>query len=254
VRERSLTVLAADDEHPPPEDLARILRASRRVGEVQTASSAHEAVLSASRRRYDAVFLDVRMPDLDEIELARVLKAFTTPPALVFVTAFDTYAVSAFELRALDYLMKPVAPERVEEALERVVVGAADPANGAAAQPQREPGEPPDDYVVAVRNVSSGGTRRVPTSSILYLRAYGDYIRVFADSGRYLLRGRLADAELRLHSQGFLRVHRQYVANIRRVVEVHPVHNGTALLRFEDESKVPVARRHLAELRRRLLT
>jgi two-component system response regulator LytT len=137
VRERSLTVLAADDEHPPPEDLARILRASRRVGEVQTASSAHEAVLSASRRRYDAVFLDVRMPDLDGIELARVLKAFTTPPALAFVTAFDADAVSAFELGALDYLMKPVAPERVEEALERVGAGAADPANGGAAQPRR---------------------------------------------------------------------------------------------------------------------
>jgi DNA-binding LytR/AlgR family response regulator len=255
MRGKPLTVLAADDERPPLEDLARILRASPLVSEVQTASTAHDAVLNATRRRYDAVFLDVRMPELDGLELARVLKAFASPPAVVFVTAFESYAVSAFELRALDYLMKPVTPERVEEALERVASAAADAAAGGdSGEDAGEHSEvAPEDYVVAVSNVPSGGTRLVPTRSILYLKAYGDYIRVFADSGRYLIRGRLADTEHRLRAHGFLRVHRQYLANIRRVVEVQPVPNGTALLRLEDQSMVPVARRHLPELRRQLL-
>jgi two-component system, LytTR family, response regulator len=252
MRGRPLTVLAADDERAPLDDLARILRASPRVSEVQTASTAHDAVLNASRRHYDVVFLDVQMPELDGLEIARVLNAFVSPPAVVFVTAFESYAVSAFELHALDYLMKPVTPRRVEEALERVPSVAAE-----ASEPERDPGErsevAPEDYVLAVSNVSSGGTRLVPTRSILYLKAYGDYIRVFADSGRYLIRGRLADAEHRLRAHGFLRVHRQYLANIRRVVEVQPVPNGTALLRLDDQSMVPVARRHLPELRRQLL-
>ena len=152
--------------------------------------------------------------------------------------------------------MKPVTPERVEEALERVASAAAEASdgNGAADRVRGDRSEvAPEDYVVAVSNVSSGGMRLVPTRSILYLKAYGDYIRVFADSGRYLIRGRLADSEQRLHAQGFLRVHRQYLANIRRVVEVQPVPNGTAVLRLEDQSMVPVARRHLPELRRQLL-
>lgn len=256
MRGRPLTVLAADDERPPLDDLARILRASPRVSEVQTASTAHDAVLNASRRHYDVVFLDVRMPELDGLEIARVLNAFASPPAVVFVSAFESYAVSAFELHALDYLMKPVMPERVEEALERVSSAAAE-AGAGAGDPDGDMGEhsevAPEDYVVAVSNVSSGGTRLVPTRSILYLKAYGDYIRVFADSGRYLIRGRLADSEHRLRAHGFLRVHRQYLANIRRVVEVQPVPNGTARLRLEDHSMVPVARRHLPELRRQLL-
>lgn len=254
---KPLVVLAADDERPPLEDLARILRASPHVSEVQTVSTARDTVMHTSQRHYDVVFLDVRMPELDGLELARALKSLESPPEVVFVTAFESYAVSAFELRAIDYLMKPVAPERVEEALDRVASAAAE-AGPDAGQPEDDAHErseiAPEDYVVAVSNVSNGGTQRIPTESILYLKAYGDYIRVFADSGRYLIRGRLVATEDRLRARGFLRVHRQYLANIRRVVEVQPVPNGTALLRLEDQSVVPVARRHLPEVRRQLLT
>ncbi|MBV9942341.1 MAG: response regulator, partial [Solirubrobacterales bacterium] len=118
--DRALSVLAVDDEPPALEDLARILRASERVDDVETAASGQEAILKASRLNYDAIFLDVRMPELDGLELARVLRAFNRPPALVFVSAFDTSAVATFELRALDFLMKPVTPERIAEALDRV--------------------------------------------------------------------------------------------------------------------------------------
>jgi DNA-binding LytR/AlgR family response regulator len=261
-----LSVLAIDDEQPQLEDLARILRASPLVADVETAASAQEAVVKASRRRFDAVFADVRMPELDGLELARVLKAFANPPAVVFVSAFDTAAVAAFELRALDYLLKPVTPQRVHEALERVATATTAAASAAAASaagapagphpadPQAPaPAEAPSD-VVLVDNLRGGGTRLLPRSSILYLQAYGDYMRVFADSGRYLVRGRLNDAEQRFRAHGFLRVHRQYLVNLRRAIEVKPQLNGTALLRFEDGSEIPVARRQVVELRRRLRT
>jgi DNA-binding LytR/AlgR family response regulator len=253
MNEYPLTVLAVDDEPPQLEDLARILRANSRVADVEIAASGQEAIVMASRRAYDAIFLDVRMPELDGLELARVLKAFARAPALVFVSAFDTSAVATFELRALDFLMKPVTPQRVDEALDRItgsIVAADELPPHAARGELAEPGQ--DDDVIAVNDVRAHGMRLLTRSSIQYVMAYGDYMRVFADSGRYLARGTLADVERRFSAYGFLRVHRQYVANLRRVTEIRPLLNGTAWLLFENGGKVPVARRHLPALRRRL--
>lgn len=251
--EHALSVLAVDDEPPQLADLARILRANPHVHEVETAASGQEAIVKASRHAYDAIFLDVRMPELDGLELARVLKAFARKPALVFVSAFDTSAVATFEVRALDFLMKPVTPQRVAEALDRVIVsaGVADAAPSGAAQPDGPDAGQADD-VMAVNNVRAGGMRLLTRSSILYVMAYGDYLRVFADSGRYLARGTLADVERRFDAHGFLRVHRRYLANLRRVTEIRPLLNGTAVLMFENGGEVPVARRHMSALRRRL--
>ena len=252
--EHGLSVLAVDDEPPQLEDLARILRATPRVHEVETAASGQEAIVKASRRRYDAIFLDVRMPEFDGLELARVLKAFARAPALVFVSAFDTSAVATFEVRALDFLMKPVTPERVAEALDRVVASAAvhEEPRGNGTHTEEVERAPKDDDVMAVNNVRAGGFRLLKRSSILYVMAYGDYLRVFADSGRYLARGTLAEVERRFDANGFLRVHRRYLVNLRRVTEIRPLLNGTALLMFENGGEVPVARRHMAALRRRL--
>jgi DNA-binding LytR/AlgR family response regulator len=251
--EHALSVLAVDDEPPQLADLARILRANPHVNEVETAASGQEAIVKASRHAYDAIFLDVRMPELDGLELARVLKAFARKPALVFVSAFDTSAVATFEVRALDFLMKPVTPERVAEALDRVITSTTGPDQApvsVASGDGSEPGQ--DDDVMAVNNARAGGMRLLTRSSILYVMAYGDYLRVFADSGRYLARGTLADVERRFDAHGFLRVHRRYLANLRRVTEIRPLLNGTAVLMFENGGEVPVARRHMPALRRRL--
>jgi len=246
-----LRVLAVDDELPQLEDVARILRASPHVGDVETASSAREAITNANSGPYDAIFLDVRMPDLGGLEVARVLKAFARPPAVVFVSAFDISAGTAFGLRAIDYILKPVAPPRVDDALRRVLAANAAAASDVTVAPAgtADPvvGELEHDVIV----VHHGrGTRLLPRSSILYVKAYGDYLRVFADSGRYLVRGRLTAAEARLRPHGFLRVHRQYLANLRRTTEVRAFLNGTAQLRLDNGSDVPVARRHVPELRR----
>jgi len=250
--EHALSVLAVDDEPPALDDLARILRASARVEDVETAASGQEAILKISRLNYDAVFLDVRMPELDGLELARVLRALNRPPALVFVSAFDTSAVATFEVRALDFLMKPVTPQRVAEALDRVSSSVASDEPQAHTDRLESTERDRSDDVLAVDNVRDRSVRLLSRGSVLYAMAYGDYLRVFADSGRYLTRGTLSHVERRFGAHGFMRVHRQYLVNLRRIVEVRPLANGTALLVFENGGSVPVARRHVAELRRRL--
>jgi DNA-binding LytR/AlgR family response regulator len=237
-------VLAVDDERPALDDLARVLRGHEDVDEVECAESGQEALQALASAAYDAVFLDVRMPGLDGVELARVLRRFANPPALVFVSAYESAAVEAFALRAVDYLMKPVSRARVDEALDRVRSREGPEVRGPVAEDA--------DQVVAVDAARGGGTRLVPRSEILYLQAHGDYVRVVTADARYLLRGRLGDLERRWEPYGFHRVHRGYVVNLRRVVELRPQLNGTAELMLADGSRVPIARREVADLRRRL--
>jgi DNA-binding LytR/AlgR family response regulator len=241
-----LRVLAVDDERNALEDLAWMLDASDLVADVDTAASGNEAMQKVGTTAYDAIFLDVRMPGLDGVGLARVLRRFAHPPAVVFVTAYESAAVEAFALRAADYLMKPIARARLDEALRRVAEPAPAPAEPQPAAPAVED----DGDVVPVDNIRGGGTRLVARSSILYLQAHGDYVRLVTDDGRFLLRGRLADIERRWEPHGFMRVHRGYLANLKRAVEVRPMFNGTAVLVFGDGGTVPIARRQVAELRR----
>jgi two-component system, LytTR family, response regulator LytT len=240
-----LALLAVDDERPALEDLVRMLRASPLVGRVDRAASASEALvaLGGGGAAYDGLFLDVRMPGLDGVELARVLRRFERPPAVVFVSAFDDAAVDAFELAALDYIVKPVSRRRLDEAIDRVRRAAG--AGGAA-------GESDEADLLPVDMLRGGGTRLLERSSILYLQAHGDYVRVASDEGRYLLRARMAELEARWSGHGFARVHRGYLVNLRRAVEVRPQLNGTAVLVMADGTEVPIARRQVAELRRRL--
>ena len=124
--ERSLRVLAVDDEAPALEDLTYLLRSDPRIAHVEAVTDATKALRVLHRamdagQPLDAVFLDIRMPGLDGLDLARVLSRFAQPPPVVFVTAHQQPAVEAFELKALDYLLKPVRPERLAESVHRIV-------------------------------------------------------------------------------------------------------------------------------------
>jgi DNA-binding LytR/AlgR family response regulator len=245
-----LTVLAVDDEQSQLEDLARILRSSVSVDAVECAFDGHDALVKATSQQYDVIFLDVRMPDLDGVELGRVLRRFAVSPELVYVSAYDTAAADAFELHALDYLRKPVSRRRVEEALERVRAARHESAD--AGWQDAAPAPAPDGELIALANLRGGATRLVSRGEILYAQAHGDYVRIVTTDGRYLLRATLAELEQRWGQLGFARVHRQFLANLHRAVEVIPQLGGTAELSFTDHLKIPIARRHVGELRRRL--
>jgi two-component system response regulator LytT len=241
-----LRVLAVDDERPALEDLARLLGGAPQVSEVEVADSGGKALRTLADHRFDAIFLDVRMPDIDGLELASVLDQFASPPALVFVSAYEDGAVEAFhlELRPLDYLMKPVSRARIAQALDRVLADRS--GHNGAAQPAEE--------IVPVEHQRGGATRLVARSSILYVKAEGDYVRIVADDGRFLVRGALSEIEQRWVPYGFVRIHRSYVANLRRATEIRPELGGGATLVLADGSELPVARRQVAELHRRVRT
>jgi DNA-binding LytR/AlgR family response regulator len=240
-------VLVVDDERPALEDLGRLLETSPSVEDVVLAEGGAEALRALAARRFDVVFMDVRMPDIDGLELGKALTRFADPPALVFVSAFEDGAVSAFEhdLHPLDYLMKPVSRARVEQALGRV-------GGQQATNPGQGDTEDRSSDIIPVEHQRGGATRLLDRATVLYVQAEGDYVRIYADSGRFLLRASLSEIEQRWGDHGFVRVHRSYVANLKRAVEIRPLLGGAVTIVMADGSEVPVARRQVADLRRRL--
>ena len=132
-----LAILAVDDEPRALADIKHLLETSASVDRVATATSAKEALVYLSGGRYDALFLDVHMPEIEGMALARLLRRFADPPAVVFVTGHPDAAVEAFEIQALDFLVKPVSRERLESALGRVEAQSRPAPHAAAARGRR---------------------------------------------------------------------------------------------------------------------
>jgi DNA-binding LytR/AlgR family response regulator len=241
-----LRVLAVDDEIPALSELAYLLRQDSRIEHVATAgdgvAALHDMVeMIGAGQRLDGVFLDVRMPGLDGLDLAKLICGFPAPPRLVFVTAHDC-ALQAFELEAVDYLLKPVRRDRVSEAVRRLAAAVAPPS----------PGEDTGDDTMDVIPVELGDrTKLVPRQAVWYVEAQGDYVRLHTGDGNYLVRTPLAALERRWAACGFIRAHRSTLVNARHVSELR-YDAGRVLLQVGTET-LPVSRRHTRQVREHLV-
>lgn len=242
-----LSVLAVDDEAPALDELTYLLGEHPEIGEVIGVGDATSALRILNERSADAIFLDINMPGLSGLELASVLGNFAHPPAVVFVTAHDDKAVAAFDVGALDYLLKPIRKERLDEAVRRVAA-----ARGA------EPAPPSDDATGDTIPVELGGvTQLVRCDTIGWVEAEGDYARLHAASGSHLVRIPLSTLADRWRSRGFLRVHRSYLVALNMVTGLRTSGASTMVrLRANGSSpavELPVSRRQARELRDRLI-
>jgi DNA-binding LytR/AlgR family response regulator len=271
-----LVVLAVDDELPALEELAYLLSEDPRVGTVLKASDATDAlrILNsrqgvreaaaagpahrgladpvsgtrvADRTHVEIVFLDIRMPGLDGLELARVFSSMAVPPSVVFVTAHDDRAVDAYEVGAVDYLLKPIRSERLAASIDRILANRA----ATVAEPQPEQGS--EDEVIPVE--LAGTTKLVPRSAVRYVEAQGDYARLHTNDGSHLVRIPLSVLEDRWRDAGFVRIHRSFLVALPLVTELrlsgsgYVVRVGTG----PDCAELPVSRRHTRELKDRLV-
>jgi len=228
-----LRVLVIDDERPALDELTWLLGQDSRVGAVLSTDSAAEALRVLQEEQVDAVFMDIRMPGLTGLELARVLSHFKTPPQVVFVTAHDEHAVDAFELNAADYVLKPVRNDRLSEAVRRVVEATSGGAPTA------------DDDSIAVE--LGGVTRFVSRAEVRYVEAQGDYARLHTKSGSHLLRVPLTALEQEWRDAGFVRIHRSLLVALPHIGEVR-FDTGRCTVVVGDQEHVG-SRRHTRELR-----
>lgn len=245
-----LRALVVDDELPALEELAYLLRGDARVSEVDTADNGTDALRALDGKHYDVVFSDISMPGLDGMDLARVIARFSRRPQVVFVTAHDQHAVDAFAVEAVDYVMKPVRPERLADAVRRVVA-TAEPAVGSHAGADGSPSANPhaDDETIPVE--LGGVTRFITRSQVRYAQAQGDYARLHTAIGSHLVRIPLSVLEERWAAAGFVRIHRSTLVSLPHVREVRMEHGHCSVI--VDEVALQVSRRHVRHLRDSLL-
>jgi two-component system LytT family response regulator len=241
-------VLIVDDERLAREKIRSMLAGHDDVAAIAEAADAHDAVAEIRRAKPDLVFLDIQMPGTDGFDVLRKLRGHALP-AIVFVTAHDEYAVRAFEVEAVDYLLKPFDRRRFNEALRRAR--------------KRIAGEPaPDvDRLLAAleqaresrwsRFVVKGRDRMtlVPIADVDWIEAEGKYVRLHCGSAKHLIRESIAEVESRLGAEEFARIHRRTIVNLRKVKEIYRGFGGDYIVALSSGAKLTVSRRYWSKIR-----
>lgn len=236
-----LRAMIVDDEAPARSELRFLLEQTGKIGSIIEASSVRSAIEMLMEACVDVVFLDISMPGASGLQLAEALYKLKNPPAIVFVTAYSDHAVEAFDVDAVDYLMKPVEEARLDRAIEKVIARAKPAAAAKPSNIERIP-------------VEKGGRKvLIPVNQIRFIMAKDDYSCIFTDDDRFLSTTSLAQFESKLGEFGFFRVHRRYIVNLANVEDVETVPSGAIQLGVNGvDERIPVSRRRVVPLKKAL--
>ena len=249
-----LRALIVDDEYPARMELRYQLSQFPDVEVIGEATNAREAMTLINALDYDVIFLDVQMPGMTGLELAKSLKGRPVVPKVVFVTAYENYAVSAFEIPATDYLLKPIEAERLAETIQRLREAKED----GAGDGRGEPGDSADRSAAESKPqltflMCEKDEKQIPLplNEIVYIFSEGYNVYVQTYSERLLTRHTLQELTERLPSSQFFRSHRSYLVNIYQVKEISPYFNGAYILKLKDKehSEVIVSRSNVKRMK-----
>jgi two-component system LytT family response regulator len=246
---KKFRVVLVDDEAPARALLREYLAAHPEVEIVAECANGFEAVKAIGDLAPDLVFLDVQMPKLDGFE---VLELLSPQPAVVFCTAYDEYALRAFEVHAVDYLLKPFGRERLAAALERARerVGAA-PGGSAAPSPSRiaAAARGPDRWAERIVVRDGPKVHVIPVDRLDSAEAEDDYVSLHADGRTWLKQQTLADLESVLDPRRFVRVHRSHLIALDRIARIEPFSKDSRVAILRDGRQIPISRSGYARLR-----
>jgi len=251
-----LSVLIVDDELPARERLERLVAELPGCAVAGVCSSGADALPLVGKLNPTVVLLDIRMPGMTGIEVARHLGALEHPPAIVFTTAYDEYALQAFEVHALDYLLKPFGKDRFQqtlrharEALERRRAGDLGRRLLALVHGAK-PTEPPQVERLVVK--SGGRVFFLRTDEIDWIEAAGNYVRLHLGTESHLFRETMNRMESRLDPRRFARIHRSRIVNTERIKEMQPWFNGDYIVILRDGTRLTLSRGYRDRVQRKL--
>jgi len=243
--ENKIRAMIVEDEELARQLLRELLKRHPEIAIVGECTNGFEAVKTVPELKPELLFLDIQMPKLDGFE---VLELVGSNMAVIFVTAYDQHALRAFEVHAVDYLLKPVVPERFEAALDRAKERLrTKPMNIPAelSATARKPGE------YAERIVVKDGTRVhiIPVAKLDFAEAQDDYISLASQSKKYLKQQTISSLEASLNPKDFLRIHRSYLVNVERVAKLEPYSKDSHIVILQDGTRLPVSRSGYGRLR-----
>jgi len=243
-----MRTLIVDDESPARERLKRLLADVEEVELIGEAESGTQAVEMIEREKPDLVFLDIQMPGLDGFG---VIEALADPPPVIFVTAYDEYAIRAFEVNALDYLLKPFSRERLEKAIRRAQEALVEEQDFATRLgPLLESLAAQGRYLTRLAVRDRDRIRVLGVDEVDWIGVEGEQVLVHAGDKAYPIRRTLAELEARLDPARFFRAHRSAIVNLDRVKEVIPWFKGSHKLRLTTGAEVELSRARARALRR----
>jgi two-component system, LytTR family, response regulator len=240
-----LTVMIVDDEAPARALIREYLEQHADVCVVAECSNGLEAVKAANELKPDLLFLDIQMPKLDGFEVLELIGRDAA--GVVFTTAYDGYALRAFEVHAVDYLLKPIGPERFGEALQlarsRVAQRQPIPARELLATHRED--APIDRLLIRDRS----NVHVIPVEQIDYIEAQDDYVSIRAAGKSYLKEQTLGELEQQLAAKGFLRIHRRFILNVSRLAKIELSEKDSRIAILNDKTQLPISRSGYAKLR-----
>jgi len=243
-----IRAMIVDDENLARQVLREYLSAHPEVEIVAECANGFEAVKNAADLRPDLIFLDIQMPKLDGFE---VLELIGPAPAVVFVTAYDVHAIRAFEVHAVDYLLKPVSAERFEAALahakERLDGKSAPAAPGA--YELAAAARPPAQFLDRIPVRDGANVFIIPVARLDYVEAQDDYVALASQGAKHLKQQTIASLEASLDPSRFLRIHRSYIVNLERVAKIEPYGKDSHVAVLSGGAKLPVSRAGYQRLR-----
>ncbi len=242
----------ADDEVLARQKLRQLLSIEEDIEILGECASAREVLELVTSTSPDLLFLDIRMPDMDGFDVIDALSSsnLARMPQIIFTTAYDQYAVRAFEWHAADYLLKPFTAERLALALTRVR-GRIRSANGQGSESSPERSK--DPYTSRFVFRSRGRILFLPTDEIRWIQAEENYVRICTGTESHLLRETMGRLEERLDPETFLRVHRSSIVNLRYVKEVATEPDGETTVVLVNGERIPMSRGYRSRIQRLLL-
>jgi two-component system LytT family response regulator len=245
-----IRTLIVDDEMLARERLVQLLKSEPEIEVVGECSDGQEAVAAIQKDAPDLIFLDVQMPELDGFGVLEAVKA-EPAPVIVFVTAHDKFALRAFEVHAVDYLLKPFDRERFQKALSRAVERVKNRENASQTQAQsallaelKSPAKPLERLAVK----TSGRVIFVKLSEVDYIESAHNYVELHVEKQSHLLRETLNSIEARLPADKFVRISRSVIVNIERVKELQPLFYGEYTVTLQNGVRLTLSRRYRDKL------
>ncbi|RYZ32827.1 MAG: response regulator [Sphingobacteriales bacterium] len=237
-----MKTILIDDEPLARSLLAELLEDEKDIEIVASCNDGFEGLKAIQEFQPDLIFLDIQMPKITGFELLELLEH---PPKVIFTTAFDEYALKAFEVNALDYLLKPISGERLQKALEKVRSQITQPTEPSA--DVRNLQLPEQSQRIVVKD--GGHIKIIPLPEVLYIEAADDYVKVTTADKYFLKHQRMSHFEAQLPAHQFVRVHRSYIVNVQHIhkVELYEKENYCVILR--NNAKIPVSRSGYTKLK-----